>query len=223
MNPEELATFQLNAVSDKIWENFLMAPDKATTYEFQEPDERKFIPNKATQFGIIKKIEKNWRGISNIKQSGDYLNFDVHKEAFKKFRKAFKNPKASFQTYKLSKINSILLPEGTNWEHVMIKFLDRHNIEIKLRNDKAFRVVGNFKDFGLENERKLVPNLQWLFLELLAKRNGRITWEDSEASQTRRKQKELLAKSLKAYFQIDEDPFLNYRKEHAYELKFTIR
>ena len=80
---------------------------------------------------------------------------------------------------------------------------------------------------GFEDEKKKQPNSQWSFLKLLATKNGELSWDNNnDMSQKQinsaKKKKQMLSDALKAYFQIDEDPFENYRTEKAYKIKITL-
>jgi len=60
--------------------------------------------------------------------------------------------------------------------------------------------------------------------------SGELSWEklnaygitDPKEKINYKKKKQLLAKILKNYFQIREDPFLSYRKEGAYKIKIKL-
>jgi len=112
------------------------------------------------------------------------------------------------------------LPPDTTWEDITIKFIDGHNVNIKV---KSISKDTDYKDIGFEDRRKRKPNEQWLLLELLAKRKRKLRWKDPEATTKMKKKKQLLAQTLKAYFQIDEDPFLPYDKqEQAYTIRIKL-
>lgn len=106
-----------------------------------------------------------------------------------------------------------------SWTDIIIKFKDRHNVQILAGKDIY---VVNYKEMGFENSKNLKPNVQWIFLEILSNNNGAISWKDSNANDLIKKKKQLLAKGLKNYFNIDEDPFYRYSKQKGYQLKFNI-
>src|SRR5215470_4135438 len=66
---------------------------------------------------------------------------------------------------------------------------------------------------GFEDSRSLKPNGQWVLLELVAKNCGQISWQDSQANTSFRKKKQILVRTLKSYFGIEEDPFYSRRTE----------
>ncbi|MCL4386309.1 MAG: hypothetical protein M1479_07060 [Actinobacteria bacterium] len=75
---------------------------------------------------------------------------------------------------------------------------------------------------GFHDSRTLKPNAQWIFLKLLAKRNGKINWSDSEATANLKKTKQRTSDSLKEFFQIKQDPFYLYKKEKEYRIKISL-
>ena len=106
------------------------------------------------------------------------------------------------------------------WEEVTIRFFDGHNVRISARDTTT---TVDFKQMGFEDARNREPNTQWHLLSLLAKGGGRLGWEDSEASVNFKKKKQMLSDTLKAFFKIDDDPFLSYRNESAYVAKFKLK
>ncbi len=111
------------------------------------------------------------------------------------------------------------LAPDTKWENITIIFVNGHDIKIKVK-EKTF--LSDFKQMGFEDKKNHLPNKQWEFLVLLSRRNGELSWRDSDASDLLKKKKQLLSKALKAFFQIDEDPFFPYRKEKAYRIKINL-
>lgn len=111
-------------------------------------------------------------------------------------------------------------PAGTKWEEITIKFLDGHNVQISCRGSKT---TVNYKEMGMQDDRSLRPNKQWVLLELLAVKNGELTWQDKEASLKVVKQKQILTDTLQEFFQLDEDPFYEYNGRHqAYKIKIVL-
>ncbi len=110
-------------------------------------------------------------------------------------------------------------PPNTRWEDITIQFKDGHNVNIKIK-DKSTHF--DYKAMGFENKKRHLPNQQWIFLKLLAQRKGELSWADSDANVLLKKKKQLLSQTLKDFFQIDEDPFLLYKQEKAYKVKFNL-
>ena len=111
------------------------------------------------------------------------------------------------------------LAPNTRWKDITIEFKDGHNVHIKA---KDLNVYVNYKDMGFEDSRSLRPNLQWKLLQLLAHLKGELSWDDPEANKKVKKTKQLLADTLKVYFQIEEDPFLLYKYQKTYKIKINL-
>jgi len=58
---------------------------------------------------------------------------------------------------------------------------------------------------------------------VLAKTGGSLSWQDSDADDKLKKQKQELANKLKQSFGLSEDPLPWSRKENCYKARFTIR
>jgi len=115
--------------------------------------------------------------------------------------------------------SSLKPPANTHWEDITIKFIDGHNVDIKFKDKKR---RSDYKEMGFEDKKRRLPNQQWDFLKLLAKSEGTLTWENSEANDSLKKKKQLLSQTLKVCFDIHEDPFLPYKQEKAYKIKITL-
>jgi hypothetical protein len=114
-----------------------------------------------------------------------------------------------------------MLPAGTTWEQMYMKFLDAENVMVIVGR---YRRNASYLDMGFADTRgkKPQPNAQWEFLKLLAKKGGEIKYTDPAAKITYKKQKQLLSEKLKQYFQLDFDPFDPYFAEKAYHIKMTL-
>ncbi len=115
-------------------------------------------------------------------------------------------------------------PPDAKWQDITIRFTGEHDVLIKVK-DKLY--PESYETMGFEDTKKKLPNLQWDLLKLLAIKGGELSWENNKDLTLKRinaikKQKQLLAESLKAYFQIDEDPFYAYKQEGAYRIKMTL-
>ncbi len=117
------------------------------------------------------------------------------------------------------RIVPIQLPPHTRWEDITISFRDAHSVTIKAGD---FHRPADYKGMGLENRTRLLPNKQWDFLYKLANNHGELSWHDSKASLKNRKRKELLAKALRTYFQVSEDPFYPYKQQKAYKIRINL-
>ena len=82
----------------------------------------------------------------------------------------------------------------------------------------------HFTQMGMANTKKkpAEPDVQWQLLSDFAKNNGEITWRDSAAHRKLEKRKQLLAKRLKAFFGVEDEPFETLPKGLGWRARFTI-
>ncbi|HAU37996.1 MAG TPA: hypothetical protein DCX07_09810 [Phycisphaerales bacterium] len=95
-------------------------------------------------------------------------------------------------------------PAGARWEHVSIRFIDRHSVYINVQG-----VTGKYHcaQMGMARKNNAKPTVQWDLLEAFAEGHGRLDWRNSKASRKNQKRKENLAADLQRFFRIDGDPF----------------
>jgi len=115
-------------------------------------------------------------------------------------------------------------PKDLRWEQISIRFLNEHEVIIKAA-DKQLQ--STYELMGFQDEKRKLPNKQWVLLRSLAMKNGELSWENNnnmslQETNSVKKQKQLLATGLKAYFQISNDPFEDYKKEKAYKIKLSL-
>ena len=118
-----------------------------------------------------------------------------------------------------SELVPINIPPGTEWKDISIRFISEEEVHIKAGK---FSKVANFIEMGFRNKRTNRPDSQWLFLKILAKNQGELSWNDSNTTDSGKKMKQLLANNLKAYFGLDKDPFLPYRSIKKYKVRFGL-
>lgn len=75
----------------------------------------------------------------------------------------------------------------------------------------------------MKNQRSGKPTLQWTLLRSLAAKGGSLTWQDDDATDRVKKQKQELANKLKATFQLTDDPIPHSDSEKAYKARFVIK
>ena len=121
----------------------------------------------------------------------------------------------------VKEILPLKLPDDTSWEDIQMRFVDPHNVFIEIPKHDV-RLTVSYNEMGLWDGRTKLPNAQWTVLRNLATYNGEISWDTPVASDGVKKQKQLLSKALKRYFNIESDPFGMYQKEKAYRLKMTL-
>ena len=166
------------------------------------------------------------------KKKNSYSRWDIKVVAQKTLAKYSKQLKAAMSLCAQPKGNS--LPDnsvakrkssgpfvqcspGTKWSDIEFEFLDEQRVLIKIG-----RIHGryNFAKLGFSDDRTSEPNKQWKLLNLLARLQGKLTWDDSEATSQKKKIKSLLSKALRNCFGIDDDPFHPYKEAGTYQLKF---
>lgn len=118
-------------------------------------------------------------------------------------------------------ITPLSLPESISWEDVRVTFVDSHNVFIEFLAIGQ-KITVDYMDMGMWDGRTQKPNAQWVIWQALAENSGRIDWSSAQASTQLKKQKQLLAKALSSYFNIQGDPFKVYREAKAYELKMIM-
>ena len=105
------------------------------------------------------------------------------------------------------------------WGDITMQFIDGHDIKISI-GEKSITL--SYEEMGFKDGRTRKPNMQWRLLQKLADHRGIIDWETPEAHHDIKKGKQLLSKTLKYYFQLNQDPFYPYKERKAYQLKFTL-
>lgn len=151
----------------------------------------------------------------------DSMKINIIKPLLRRVRDKIigENKENIVQTQERGHVQGLTLPSSTRWEEVTLKFLNGHDVIISCRN---FECDSDYKQMGLEDKRKRIPNEQWKFLEALASLHGELAWGDQLANSVLKKRKQLLSKALKKYFQINEDPFFPYRKFKLYKIKMNL-
>jgi hypothetical protein len=112
-------------------------------------------------------------------------------------------------------------PPGTGWHHISIRFISGHDVHVQARAESA---AYNFAQMGMANTKKKPPepDVQWHLLVDFAENEGEITWRDSPAHPKLEKRRELLAKRLKTFFGIKDDPFERLPDGLGWRTRFTI-
>lgn len=132
--------------------------------------------------------------------------------------------KVVLQKPKDKKIQLRKFPSDLRWEEISIRFLNEHEVIIKAKNET---LQTTFEAMGFQDEKKKLPNKQWVLLRLLAVRNGELSWENNSNLSLKeinkiKKQKQLLSETLRAFFQISNDPFYDYKAEKSYRIKLNL-
>jgi hypothetical protein len=117
-------------------------------------------------------------------------------------------------------ISGLSLPPGTGWCDVRIRFLDGESVTIFV--GEVQKTV-NYSEMGFNDGRNGKPNLQWKLLRAFAKDRGLLSWESPEADKRNQKRREHLARALKAYFGLPDDPIELTPDGQAWRTRFTLQ
>jgi hypothetical protein len=113
------------------------------------------------------------------------------------------------------------IPDGTNWENVIIQFVDPESIEIRVGKWKH---TASYIELDMADKRgkEYRPSEQWHFLKILADLGGEVSFKNGGAQWKLKKQKQALAEKLKSYFSIGYDPFFPYKQYGRYKAHMTL-
>ena len=109
-----------------------------------------------------------------------------------------------------------------SWESVTMRFLSEESVHVRTPTGDA---VLDCKSMSMLNRRSNRPIKAWKILQLLALGEGVMSYRHGSnvAETSVRKQKEILAKKLKAVFHCSQDPFLSVHETPGeYVTRFAI-
>lgn len=111
-------------------------------------------------------------------------------------------------------------PNTASWEKIVMEFLAEEVMVVKC-GQVVRRVEPDH--LGMKNRKSGKPTLQWTLLRTLAKTGGVIPLHSPRDHDRVKKQKSELAKRLKAYFQLPEEPIVWKYGAYAWEARFRVR
>ncbi|MCK5880006.1 MAG: hypothetical protein KAH24_09500, partial [Holophagae bacterium] len=111
------------------------------------------------------------------------------------------------------------IPAGTTWEDIKIQFRDNHMVTIWARDETHRYTYG---EMGMMSKKDKLPTKQWRWLLEFADSYGYINWENKSSKHRLKKQKQLLSKRLRKFFQLKGDPIYWDKTEGAYCCRFQI-
>ena len=142
--------------------------------------------------------------ISNLNKNGFYRIFFTADEKLLK--------------YTNSKTTSIDLPADARWESIKITFIKENEVNIYYKNkDKG---IFTCQQLNMWNKRDKKPDYQWELLTILSQNNGQLDWDNPAANKRIKMTKCNLSKKIRNFFRIIDDPFLPYKEQKCYKLKF---
>lgn len=110
-------------------------------------------------------------------------------------------------------------PVGATWGDIRIRFTDGHTTSVSVRGiTRSYTYEG----MGLSDKRTNTPTQQWDLLYAFAKAHGKMTWSSPAATRQNQKRRERLAKDLRSFFGIDEDPFEYLEELKGWRSRFTV-
>jgi len=160
---------------------------------------------------------------------GGFYTMEINVKRFQEFSKPLAKYLQNKPTPENPNLKQTPIPEkaedkpfkNLKWEGITIEFLNGHEVKITGAGIKTAVETG-FKEMGFEDTRNRTPDKQWDLLNLLASKNGEISWDDPEADPQIKKTKQLLSKALRDYFAIADEPFESYKDQKSYRLKLKI-
>jgi hypothetical protein len=105
------------------------------------------------------------------------------------------------------------------WEQIEIYFTDGHTVSVKAGDSCG---VFSFAQMSMSSGHNGKPTKQWLLLEAFAQTGGKISWKHPQADVSLRKQKQLLSKKLKQFFNKETDPIDWLRRQKCYCCRFAV-
>ena len=131
----------------------------------------------------------------------------------------------SIAAQKNNKIQIIKLPSGTKWEDITIRFLNSYDIKVFVKNKIHSEI--NHEDMGCFrlNRKNKEADAQWKFLQELSISGGECDLQSKiniKEKEKYRQYKMKLSLNLKEKFNMDENPFYEYRDKNIYKTKFKI-
>ena len=98
-------------------------------------------------------------------------------------------------------------PPDATWGNVKIRLVDGHTASIIVG---AAHGVYNYAQMGTVNRKSGAPSRQWELLRAFAEGHGALSWRNRQADRRNQKRRELLSRSLQAFFRIEGDPIVPF-------------
>lgn len=111
-------------------------------------------------------------------------------------------------------------PAGATWEQFVFEFTATEMLLVSCGQIQERLEPEHLK---MKNQNSGKPTLQWTLLRSLATTGGSISWQDQDATDRVKKQKQELANKLKQTFGLSEDPVPWNEGEKAYKAKFVVK
>ncbi|MBF0188468.1 MAG: hypothetical protein HQL50_11155 [Magnetococcales bacterium] len=112
-------------------------------------------------------------------------------------------------------------PPDSRWENLTIEFIANEVMSVRCKGMPQPRRVEP-EHLGMKDQRSGKPNAQWGLLRAIAMAGGELRLERHHADAKLKKQKQLLSKALKKYFQMEEEPIPWDRESGAWHVRFRL-
>jgi hypothetical protein len=110
-------------------------------------------------------------------------------------------------------------PPGARWEEVSIRFITQHQVHIRVRGAAD---TYEHTQMGMANKRNDLPTKQWELLQLFAENRGELTWNSPGADRRHEHRRLILARELRSFFGIEDDPFDHLPRGRGWRTRFSI-
>jgi hypothetical protein len=110
-------------------------------------------------------------------------------------------------------------PPGATWRDLRLRFLDGHTVSVEVG---GVRHRLSYEQMGMADGRNGKPTLRWELLHLFGEGHGKLTWDSRGARPKLQKQRENLARDLKAFFRIGGEPIVLTADKKGWQTVFSI-
>lgn len=121
-----------------------------------------------------------------------------------------------------SSLRPIVVPPGTKWEDITLKFKDNHTLSCIIGDQGS---VHSFWSCGMADLRTEHPNNNWLLLSALARNKGvwKLDWQNRRRALQEQQRKKRLCTALKKLFDIPGDPIIFDGDKFEYRSLIKLR
>jgi hypothetical protein len=127
---------------------------------------------------------------------------------------------APFLETRAAPVKRFPLPPGTPWEAITIRFVSDDDVQILACGHTEVR---DFAAMGMSDQRTKQRNESWVFLRLLAERDGTTGAGAGPTDDYQRTKVHRLRRPLKAVFGLKDDPFRPHRSNVGWVLRPNLK
>lgn len=118
----------------------------------------------------------------------------------------------------VDEMSGITCPEGTQWEHIVIRFRKEDTVVVKFLTNGQEEVC-SMQRMGMANERNNYPTKKWELLKLFAEYRGHLTFAHLKADPSLKSQKQQLDKGLREFFGLSDTAFRKPKPNRTFNVK----